>query len=132
MKIKDALENYYFHSGKASDNVRQLAFAGIAVIWIFKIDLNGSPKLPPELLLPLVLIAVGLAADLFQYYFAAVCWGFYHRWKEQQVQVREDTDFKAPHQLNWPGLVCYHIKIFTIIGGYYYILKFLVGWLIST
>lgn len=65
MKLKDALENYYFHSGKTSDLVRQLALAGIAVIWLFKYEVTGVPKVPAQLLLPLGLIVCGLALDNF-------------------------------------------------------------------
>lgn len=45
MKLKDAREHYYFYSGKTSDLVRQLGLAGIAVIWLFKSDVQGIPKI---------------------------------------------------------------------------------------
>lgn len=35
MTLSDYLASYYELSGKASDVSRQLAFAGIAVIWVF-------------------------------------------------------------------------------------------------
>ena len=35
-KIEDYREDFYFFTGKASEVNRQLAIAGIAVIWIFK------------------------------------------------------------------------------------------------
>ena len=38
MKLSDYRETYYEFSGKASDVTRQLAFAGIAIVWIFKIE----------------------------------------------------------------------------------------------
>ena len=52
MKLKDAREFYYFNSGKTSDLVRQLGLAGIAVVWIFKYDVLGVPKIPAPLLTP--------------------------------------------------------------------------------
>ena len=76
MKLKDARDYYAFASGKTSDLVRQLAFAGIAVIWIFKSDSPGGViKLPGELLWPLGLIVIGLVADFLQYVAATICWG---------------------------------------------------------
>jgi len=48
MKLKDAREIYYFYSGKTSDLVRQLGLAGIAVIWLFKYDAQGIPKISPH------------------------------------------------------------------------------------
>jgi hypothetical protein len=63
MKLKDARELYYFYSGKTSDVIRQIGLAGIAIIWIFNKDFNGIPKVCPELVRPLWLIAVGLGFD---------------------------------------------------------------------
>ena len=48
MKLKDAREIYYFYSGKTSDLVRQLGLAGIAVIWLFKYDVQGIAELHGE------------------------------------------------------------------------------------
>lgn len=123
MKLKDARDNYYFNSGKTSDNVRQLALAGIAVVWIFKFDVNGSPHVPPELLLPLGLIAFGLAVDVVQYAVGTLCWGIYNRWKEQKVG--EDVEFKAPRQINWAALTFFVVKVIAVIAAYYFILNFL-------
>jgi hypothetical protein len=36
MKLQDYRNDFYLFSGKASDISRQLAFAAIAIIWIFK------------------------------------------------------------------------------------------------
>ena len=93
MKLKDALDNYYFHSSKASDIVRQLGLAGIAIIWIFKHDVQGIPKIPHELLLPLELIVLGLTFDLLQYFVAAIIWSNFHRCKEREEGVTQDTVF---------------------------------------
>ena len=58
MKLKDARDLYYFYSGKTSDLVRQLGLAAIAVIWIFKFEVGGTPKIPNDLGLPLALIVL--------------------------------------------------------------------------
>lgn len=89
MKLKDARDNYYFYTGKASELVRQLGLAGIAVIWLFKKEVAGVPKIPEELLLPLVLIVLGLALDLLQYVSASIIWGVFQRWKEKRVEEDE-------------------------------------------
>jgi hypothetical protein len=47
-----------------SDRVRQLAFAGVAIGWLFKIDATDGPVLPKALVWAIVLFAVGLTLDL--------------------------------------------------------------------
>ena len=85
MKLKDARDNYYFNSGKTSDLVRQLGLAAIAVIWLFKYEVSGTPKIPGMLQLPLILTIAGLALDLLQYASATAIWGIFHRLKERSL-----------------------------------------------
>lgn len=129
MKLKDARDIYYFYSGKTSDLVRQLGLAGIAVVWIFKRDVQGVPKLPNELLLPLGLIIVGLALDLLQYAIATSVWGVFQRSKEK-MGVAEDADFKVPRQFNWPSISCFVLKVIAIVAAYFFLLRHLANTII--
>lgn len=124
MKLKDARELYYFYSGKTSDLVRQLGLAGIAVIWIFKYEVEGVPKIPEALLPPLILIVLGLALDLLQYAVATSIWGIFQRRKELSG-VSDDTDFLAPKQFNWPTISFFVLKAASIIAAYVYLLRYL-------
>lgn len=124
MKLKDARDNYYFYSSKTSDLVRQLGLAGIAVIWIFKYEVQGVPKIPEALFLPLILIVLGLAFDLLQYAVATSIWGIFHRRKEVSG-IAEDAEFLAPKQFNWSGIVFFVLKVFSIIAAYGYLLRHL-------
>ncbi len=124
MKLKDARENYYFHSGKTSDLVRQLALAGIAVVWLFKYEVLGVPKIPAQLLTPLVLIVFGLGLDLLQYASATFIWGTFQR-KKERAGVAEDVEFTAPPQLNWPALTFFWLKVASIAAAYYLLLQHL-------
>lgn len=124
MKLKDARDNYYFYSGKTSDLVRQFGLAGIAVIWIFKYEVQGVPKIPEALSLPLILIVLGLAFDLLQYAFATSIWGIFQRHKEV-TGIAEDVEFLVPKQFNWPGIVFFVLKVVSIIAAYGYLLRHL-------
>ncbi len=126
MKLKDARDNYYFYSGKTSDLVRQLGLAGIVVIWIFKHEVDGVPKIPEALFLPLILIVLGLAFDLAQYAVATLIWGIFQRYKEVRG-IAEDADFLAPEQFNWPGIVFFVFKAISIIAAYIYLLRYLAS-----
>jgi len=126
MKLKDARDLYYFYSGKTSDLVRQLGLAGIAVIWIFKNEVQGIPKIPEALALPLILIVLGLALDLLQYTVATSIWGVFQRHKEKSG-VGEDVDFLAPKQFNWPTILFFVLKAVSIIVAYAYLLRYLAA-----
>lgn len=124
MILKDALENYYTYSGKASEIVRQLGLAGIAVVWLFKQDNKQFAQIPADLKLPLFLIVIGLACDLLQYAVSTVIWGTYHRHKERSG-ISPSDDFKAPTPINIPGIVFFALKIILIIAAYVFLLKFI-------
>jgi hypothetical protein len=124
MRLPDARDLYYFYSGKTSDIVRQLGLAGIAVVWLFKQEVGGAPKVSEPLLLPLALIVLGLALDLLHYAVATAIWGSYQRLKERGG-VGEDDEFKAPRQLNWPGLTFFWLKVVAIATAYVVLLTHL-------
>jgi hypothetical protein len=71
--VEDYRKDFYEFSGKASDITRQLAFAAIEVIWLFKADApTGRITIPPDLIWPDILIVAALAADLLQYVAASL------------------------------------------------------------
>ena len=42
MNLAFVRERYAYYSGKASDIVSQLDFAGIALVWLFKTEIKGA------------------------------------------------------------------------------------------
>lgn len=66
MKFKDLLQNKKNNTAKISDLNRNLAFAGIAIVWIFK-DLGNSQIIPQSLKLPFLLFIIALLFDFIQY-----------------------------------------------------------------
>jgi hypothetical protein len=65
MKFQRVLETVDYASAKVSDGVRTLAFAGFALIWLFKKQLSdGSVALDPALHWPAALLVLSLAADV--------------------------------------------------------------------
>lgn len=101
MKLVDARNAYYEFSGKVSDISRALALAGIALIWVFKIDSKDGPHVPHELILPAFVLVLALSADFLHYVVATFAWGMYHRYKEKKGATEKDQ-FLAPRWINWP------------------------------
>jgi hypothetical protein len=117
MKLNEARDFYYFYSGKTSDIIRQLALAGIALIWLYKVDQGGQAKIPIELQKPVILIISTLILDLLQYVVATGVWGIYLRGKEK-TGIGTDCDFSAPSSINYATIFLFWAKVACIILAY--------------
>lgn len=129
MKLSAARDCYYTFSGNASSVSRQVAFAGIAVVWVFNQPQSDSPiYLPHSLSSVLLFLCFTLALDLLQYTVSTAIWGLYSRHKEKQLSHRfhEDPDIEPPHFINWPALVMFWLKIASLFCAYALLAKFLV------
>jgi len=124
MKLKDALDNYYTYSGKASDIIRQLGLGAIAIIWIFRKTDQDAITIPTQLVLPLKLVVAGLAFDLLQYAIAAILWSFFH-WRKERSGTQATDEFTAPQQINWPAIFFFYAKVLLIIAAYWYLFRYL-------
>jgi hypothetical protein len=108
-------ETYYEASGKLSDIVRQLAFAGIAVVWLFGY-LVSDQRLDPEYVWPALLIILSLACDFLQYAYRTAAWGIYGWWIEKSN--RDKAEFRAPRMINWPSLFLFCSKAVLLAAAY--------------
>lgn len=124
MKLEEVRAAYYEATGKTSEIVRNLGFAGIALVWIFKTGADGNQTIPGNLLLPAILIVIGLTLDLCQYVARSVIWGLYNRIKEGRG-VTDEQQFEAPGYINWLPLFFFWSKIICIIVAYILLIAFL-------
>jgi hypothetical protein len=122
--VEDYRKTSYEFSGKASDASRQLAFAAIAVIWLFKTDTPaGQLTIPHELIFPGILIVAALAADLFQYTVVGLIWRFYYLYLEDKHISEVEQHSKW---LERPIFGLFLIKIVLVMLAYILILLFLI------
>lgn len=130
MKLKDSWEAYYDHTRRASDINRQLAFAGIALIWLFRIETEQGQKIPGILTFSLLMFVYAVTLDLLHYLLAGILWGTFSRYQEKRV-VDGEEEFLAPRWINWPGNTFFILKFPLVIAGYYglagYLLRRLIG-----
>jgi hypothetical protein len=126
MKLSEWKQDSYFFSGKVSEITRQLALAGIAVIWIFRYTYSNNPVVPLQLTIPLGLLAISLTLDLLQYVYATVAWTIFHRHHEKWSTINEsDPDILAPEWINWPAWILFGLKIVVVIIAYSVIIAYL-------
>jgi hypothetical protein len=128
VKLAEYRKTFYEFSGKASDVSRQLSFAAIAIIWLFKNDLpgGGHPTIPHALIFPGILIVTALAADLLQYTLASLIWRLYYRYLEKK-RVPPDAETQHSPWLEIPITALFWAKVFLVILAYIFILLYLLG-----
>ncbi len=92
VKLQDYRDTRDYFSATASDIARKLAFAGIAIVWVFKNGSEGQDaSFPGELLPCLGLFAGGLMLDLLHYIYGTIAWAVFSRVKECG-DIGEDED----------------------------------------
>lgn len=124
MKLEEVRQTYYDFTAKTSEITRNLGFAGIALIWIFKTGTDGSQTLPNSLLMPAILLVISLTLDLSQYIAGSLAWGIFNRIKEIN-KTSDKKDFDAPPYINWATLVFFWTKIIVMAAAYIYLIIFL-------
>jgi hypothetical protein len=123
MKISQLKEDYSKASGKVSELVRQLSFAGIAVIWTLRIG-EGDIKYSSDLLLPLALFVASLAFDLLHYIYKTIVTGSLN-WCAWRKYKDNEKDVPYSGKWNWPTNVFFWLKATLVIFAYYYLLSFI-------
>lgn len=119
-------EAYQRRSSSASSVCRQLCFAGIAVIWAYRVFDDGRYFVPIRLAIPSALIVAALAVDLLQYTLATLLWGGFRRMIERKIKRRPAiAPTEAPAWINWPAVVLFWLKIVLAIVAYVFILIYL-------
>lgn len=120
MKLDYYKSEYASFSGLASSTSRQLALAGIALIWVFKTQGQAGYQLPNDLLLPALCLIVSLGSDLLQYVSGSMIWGSFHRYHEKQRKfITDEPDIEAPFYFTWPINIFFYTKITAVLMAYF-------------
>jgi len=125
LKLKGYRESAEYFSKQASDLNRQLCYAGIAIIWIFRQGASDALSLPKCLYLPLILFAVALAFDLLQYLSGYLIWDKFHKSKEKEGK-REDDEVLSELSLQRRINIFFYLKIGLCLIGFAILIVVLV------
>jgi hypothetical protein len=116
------------YTAGASSLNRQMAFAGIAVIWVI-VNQSSSEAIQNG---ALWLFVASLSADLMQYIVGAISAKLLDIKKQCELKKQfgddsqkiEDHDFGEVSSLwHTPTWLCFYIKIILVVLGYYNLLK---------
>ena len=126
MKLNDALENHYVNSSTASQNVRTLAIAAVALVWIFKTEAaQNQLELPAKLIVASFFIIAALACDFLQYLWGSFIWWQVHRQRELEFEGDREREFEISVWVNRPSYFFFWSKMLAVVVGYTFILWFL-------
>ena len=127
MKLSEIREDYEELSGLLSRFNRQLAFAGIGIVWLFRAtDKTGSTSIDPQLLTPVLCFVISFGFDLLQYFWQSLVWYIYY-WFNRNKGIKEDTEMNEPE---WPNIVAwlmFIIKVSALMAAYLHLGMFLYG-----
>lgn len=127
MTLDDLWSDVREMTGKLSDIARQAAYAGLAVMWIFKTGEATQYHLDHSLIWAGTLLALALALDLAQY--AA---NILLRWRNarHEEKVRgldyKGKDITLPKSLNRIPYALFALKVTLVAAGYVVLLNYLV------
>lgn len=125
-KLSDYKTVYEEASSKVSDLTRQMALAGIAIIWIFRQpDLNGK-IICSELVPPLIFFVASLSLDILQYIYKTIAWWIFFRINELKKKRKDiDPPIQANPVMNLPTWSFFFLKVVCLIIAYILIFIFL-------
>jgi hypothetical protein len=123
VKSSDLWTSYREYTEQLTGFSRQLAFAAVALGWIFK---GEDFSLPPNVKIALGFVTVFFLADVLQYFLSAHLLRAWIR-KEEKRHWREhktvEGDFDKPWWLDQPAFVLFNLKICALLGAFT-----LLGW----
>jgi hypothetical protein len=127
---KEAKEYY---TSKASEVNRSLAFAGLAIIWIFRKSNHDTSvilldTIPDGLEFSLIMLVLALALDMLHYVVGSVIWSIFYRVKEKLVKTKKikNDGIEANSILPNTIHVFFVLKILANVLGFVSLLKFLI------
>ncbi len=139
MALRDYNTEMEDYTRLASGAARQLAFAGIAVVWVFRATgENGAPVLPKGLALAVLCFALALALDLGQYVVGWLIYKAFHRRHEkvaQRVGEQRGAGERAKYEDSVEmGVVLANVthgiwffKVVAVLAGYFPLVCYLWG-----
>ncbi len=126
MKLSGYHAAFVEMSAKTSDLARSLAFAGLAVIWIFKKETDGSMNISHQLVYPALLFVLALGADMLQYLYGTLWSCLVYRYHERKnINTSEDLELKHSSWIVLPQYILFYVKVALVVLAYFGLLLYL-------
>ncbi len=116
MSLRDIWNQYADYTKAASDSARQLALAGIAVVWLFKVDAGASVHLDRGPLWAGIAFVLSLACDLLQSVTGTIVFLSLGNLRERGPKSEQNADY--PEHILRPIDLFFWAKIILVLAGY--------------
>ena len=119
MTNKEVWTQYKEYSQSTSDISRKLAFAGIAICWLFRDQNSGFPKLVFN---ALIFLLVFFLFDLLQYLITTL---LLKKWiRKEEIRMWETTNkiegnYQKPTWIDMPAFTLFTCKIIALIISFF-------------
>ena len=124
MKLDEIRKAYEDLSGSLSSVVRQINFAGIAIVWIFVGKETGT--VPQHLYNACTFLVISIILDALQYFVGTLCWHMCYLFKHEKNVADKNIDIHESEWINAIPWLCIYAKTIVTAIGYGYILSFLM------
>lgn len=131
IKVGDIRDAFFKASGTLSNINRQIAFAGIGIVWIF-VEVKTNIIIDKFLAKAIVGFIVSFILDISQYAYKSILFQIFLRYyeitakKKDQKNILEKT-VEYHNGWNVPTWIFFAFKVIATIIGYKYILLFLIN-----
>ena len=124
MKLDEIRKAYEDLSGSLSSVVRQINFAGIAIVWIFVG--KETETVPQHLYNACTFLVISIILDVLQYFVGTLCWHMCYLFKHEKNVADKNIDVHESEWINAIPWLCIYAKTIVTAIGYGYILSFLM------
>lgn len=118
MKLSEIRNAYEELSGSLSKINRQLTFAGIGIVWLFRVTTEqGTTTIDKGMLVPILCFVISFGVDLLQYLWQSYIWYFFY-WCKRKHGSKEEDEVNEPEWPNVVAWVMFTIKVLALMIAY--------------
>lgn len=118
MQLSEIRKAYEELSGSLSKVNRQLTFAGIGIVWLFRVtDSTGNTTIDTDMLMPILFFVISFAFDVLQYLYLSIAWYIFY-WRQRNDRVKEDDEVNESEYMNIPAWIMWFLKVVALIIAY--------------
>jgi len=130
IKLKKILDDFDKASGTLSTINRQIAFAGVGIVWIFVKTTDEKLLIDNTLLYAMMFFVAALLFDIVQYAYKTIFFECFRRYHEKKFDkpyngnVLEEN-VELSNRWNFPTWIFFGFKILFVVIGYCFLLCFI-------
>lgn len=95
MKLSDIRNDYFTYSTRVSEIIRNINFAGIAMLWVLSHEETEIFFCNNENLIPLRFLVLSMVTDVLQYLLQTIIWYRFYTCKKKELLKKQVEDVES-------------------------------------